>query len=125
MVRTVSMDDEVTDNFNQTTKTNDFWYGLGIPICVGLGISIFSLIVLSSMIDKLSIVFILLFSTLLHTGHLVLWPSLAALILSRGKKSGNVSSKKGALLSLKLYAAWLVVIIAPFAWFAYNFNGIV
>ena len=119
------MDDEVTDNFNRTTKTSDFWYGLGIPICFGFGISIFSLIVLSSMIDKLSIVFILFFSTLLHTGHLILWPSLSALILYRGRVSGNVSSKKGALLSLKLYAAWLVVIIAPFAWFAYNFNGIV
>ncbi len=119
------MNGEVTNNFNRTTKTSDFWYGLGIPICLGFGISISSLIVLSSMIDKLSIVFILFFSTLLHTGHLILWPSLAALILYRGKKSGNVSSKKGALLSLKLYAAWLVVIIVPFAWFAYNFNGIV
>ena len=120
------MNDKVADNLIKgTTKTSDFWYGLGIPICLGFGISVFSLIVLSSMIDKLSIVFILFFSTLLHTGHLILWPSLAALILYRGKKSGNVSSKKGAVLSLKLYAAWLVVIIAPFAWFAYNFNGIV
>ena len=119
------MNDEITDNFNRTTKTRDFWYGLGIPICFGLGISFFSLIVLNSMIDKLSIVFILFFSTLFHTGHLILWPSLAALILYQGKRSGNLSSKKGALLSLKLYAAWLVIIIAPFAWFAYNFNGIV
>ena len=56
------MNDDVADNLIKgTTKTSDFWYGLGIPICLGFGISISSLIVLSSMIDKLSIVFILFF----------------------------------------------------------------
>ena len=120
------MNDDITGNFQKgTTKTSDFWYGLGIPICFGLGVSFFSLIILVNMEGSLSIVFILFFATLFHTGHLILWPLLAALTMYRGKRSGNLSSKKGALLSLKLYAAWMVMIIVPFAWLAYNFNGIV
>ena len=120
------MNSEVTDNLNiQSNQKSDFWYGLGIPICFGLGISFVSLIALGSMIDSLSVVFIFFFSMFLHMGHLILWPLLAILIMVRGKKSENLEYQKGALLSLKLYGAWLVIIIAPFAWFAYSFNGIV
>ena len=46
-------------------------------------------------------------------------------VLFRGKKSENLSLVNGAKLSLKLYAVWLVFIIAPFIWFASTFNGIV
>ena len=69
--------------------------------------------------------FLFFFVILLHLGPLVLWPSSAVLIFFQGVKSGNSLSKDGALLSLKLYGLWMVVIIAPFAWFATSFNGIV
>ncbi|HJM55324.1 MAG TPA: hypothetical protein QGI72_03675 [Poseidonia sp.] len=125
--RHIIMSDEVTDNLNtETKKTRDYWYGLLIPICLGLGVSFFSLIVLLGMSDRLLDYSLLFFFALLfHMGHLILWPSSAAFIFFQGVKSGNLLSKNGALLSLKLYAVWMVVIIAPFAWIAYNFNGIV
>ena len=122
------MSDEVTDNPNiETKKTSDYWYGLLIPICLGLGGSLFSLIVLFGMADpsRLAPSLLIFFVLLLHMGHLVLWPSSAAFIFFKGSKTENLLSKNGALLSLKLYAVWMVLIIAPLAWFAYNFNGIV
>ena len=121
------MSDEVTDSPNtETVNTGGYWYGLLTPICLGLGGSFLSLMVLlgntSLLLDHgLLFSFVLLF----HMGHAVVWPSSAAFIYSRGKKSGNLLSKNGALLSLKLYAVWMVVIIAPIAWLVFNFNGIV
>ena len=121
------MSDEVADSpKTETINTTGYWYGLLIPICLGLGGSFFSLMVLLSMtswlLDNNRLFF---FALLFQMGHAVLWPSSAAFIFFQGKKSGNLLSKNGALLSLKLYAVWMVVIIAPLAWFAFNFNGIV
>ena len=121
------MSDEVADSPKTgTINTCGYWYGLLIPICLGLGGSFFSLMVLLGNTSQLLDYGLLFFFVLLfHMGHAIIWPSSAALIYFQGKKSGNLLSKNGALLSLKLYAVWLVVIIAPLAWFAYNFNGIV
>ena len=121
------MSDEVADSpKTETINTSGYWYGLLIPICLGLGGSFFSLMVLLSMTSWLldnSLLFF--FALLFQMGHAVLWPSSAAFIFFQGKKSGNLLSKNGALLSLKLYAVWMVGSIAPLAWFAFNFNGIV
>ncbi len=121
------MSDEVTDSpKTETINTSGYWYGLLIPICLGLGGSFFSLMVLLGNTSQLLDYGLLFFFVLLfHMGHAVVWPSSAALIFFQGKKSGNLLSKNGALLSLKLYAVWMVVIIAPLTWSAYNFNGIV
>ena len=121
------MSDEVTDSpKTEPINTSGYWYGLLIPICLGLGGSFFSLMILRSMTSWLLDYSLLFFFVLLfHMGHAVVWPSSAALIFFQGKKSGNLLSKNGALLSLKLYVVWMVVIISPLAWFAYNFNGIV
>ena len=121
------MSDEVADSpKTETINTSGYWYGLFIPICLGLGGSFFSLVVLLGMTDRvLDYSLLFFFALLFHMGHAVVWPSSAAFIFFQGKKSGNLLSKNGALLSLKLYAVWMVVIIAPLAWFAYNFNGIV
>ena len=106
-------------------KINDYWFGLGIPMCFGLGASLISLLILISMAETLDISVVLFLATLLHVGHAIVWPALASFFLFRGKKSENLSLVNGTKLSLKLYAVWLVFIIAPFIWFASTFNGIV
>ena len=104
---------------------NHYWFGLGVPICFGLGASIVSLFILISMSENLESSALLFLATLLHMGHAVAWPALASFFFLRGKKSEKLSLANGAKLSLKLYAVWLVFIIAPFVWFASTFNGIV
>ena len=120
------MSNEFSDNsITEKFRTSDYWYGFLIPLCFGLGGSLFSLIVLLVMDGQFSdYSFLFFFVILLHLGYLVLWPSSAVLIFFQGVKSGNSLSKDGALLSLKLYGLWMVVIIAPFAWFATSLTGL-
>jgi len=103
----------------------DFKRGLGIPIGLGLGGSLFSLIVLTGFFDGSPTAIVYFFALMLHICHLILWPSSAMWLIVRGRKLENLPLRGGALLSLKLYAGWMVLFVLPFAWFAYNFNGIV
>ena len=93
------MSDEVADSpKTETINTSGYWYGLLIPICLGLGVSFFSLMVLLSMTSWLldnSLLFF--FALLFQMGHAVLWPSSAAFIFIQGKKSGNLLSKNGII----------------------------
>ena len=82
------MSDEVADSpKTETINTNGYWYGLLIPICLGLGGSFFSLMVLLSMTSWLLDNNLLFFFALLfQMGHAVLWPSSAAFIFFQGEK---------------------------------------
>lgn len=114
---------------NSTTKIHNrvgFKVGLGIPIGVGLGGFLFSLIVLTLFLDSgYNFEVVALFALTLHISHLILWPSLSIWFIFRAKNLDNLPLRNGALLSMKLYVVWIVLFVFPFAWFAYNFNGIV
>ena len=97
-------------------KFQGFWFGLGVPILGGWGISLFSLILLTNRnlgvagnpySPVTSIVIILWMS-----GHLLLWPLLSWLMIRRAKKSGNLHCEKGSRLSLKLAIAWITFIVS-------------
>jgi len=104
--------------------TKDYWYGLVIPIILGLGSSLFSLIVLLNA-DNSSFSFVIFFATFFHLGHILLWPLSAVFLKNAGGEFGDFPYQNGASLSLKLYAIWMIVIVAPVAWLASTFNGIV
>lgn len=104
----------VSDEAKQ--KFQGFWFGLGVPILGGWGISLFSLILMTNRnlgiagnpySPVTSIVIILWMS-----GHLLLWPFLSWIMIRRAKKSGNLHFEKGSRLSLKLAIAWIAFIVS-------------
>ena len=103
-----------------------FWKGFGIPVFFGLGSSLISSLMLTVLtIENLPFLLIFLLSSFFHLGHLIIWPSLSVLLIRKGNASGNISLKNGAIRSLKFYAVWMVVVVAPMAFLVVNLNGIV
>lgn len=103
---------------NKEVKQNtiDYWFGMGIPIVVGWGCSLFALFILMTTHDGpvSEMGFIEYFlSAIFGGGHLFLWPVIAWWLKLRANESGNLPYKKGAILSLKLYAIWVVFFILP------------
>ena len=104
----------VSDEAKQ--KFQGFWFGLGVPILGGWGISLFSLIILTNRnlgvagnpYSPMTHVVIILWMS----GHLLLWPLLSWLMIRRAKKSGNLHCEKGSRLSLKLAIAWISFIVS-------------
>lgn len=103
----IFINDEVKENFK------GFWFGLAIPILVGVGISTVSLIVLMSsglrfeqftLIHHLILIFMM-------SGHLVIWPLLAWWLLRRANKLQNVHRRRGASMSIKLYIIWVTWVV--------------
>ena len=90
-----------------------FWFGLGIPILGGWGISLLSLNILvngnlGGPYRPVTHIFIIL----MMSGHLILWPLLSWLMIRRARKSGNSHCEKGSRLSLKLALIWIAFIIS-------------
>ncbi|MBS84920.1 MAG: hypothetical protein CMA90_07365 [Euryarchaeota archaeon] len=104
----------VSDEAKQ--KFQGFWFGLGVPIFGGWGISLFSLILLTN--KNLGIAgnpyspMTHIVTILWMSGHLLLWPLLSWLMIRRAKKSGNLHCEKGSRLSLKLAIAWIAFIVS-------------
>tara|TARA_B100000965_G_scaffold230495_1_gene192988 strand:- start:877 stop:1218 length:342 start_codon:yes stop_codon:yes gene_type:complete len=103
----IFINDEVKENFK------GFWFGLAIPILVGVGITTVSLMVLMSRdfhIDHYSNIdyFFLIF---VMSGHLVIWPLLAWWLLRRANKLQNLHRRRGASMSIKLYIIWVTWIV--------------
>ena len=103
----------VSDEAKQ--KFQGFWFGLGVPILGGWGISLFSLIILTNRNLGLRVIY----SPMTHiviilwmSGHLLLWPLLSWLMIRRAKKSGNLHCEKGSRLSRKLAIAWISFIVS-------------
>ena len=97
-------------------NTKDYWFGMGIPIVVGWGCSFFGLFILTTMYDgpASEMGFIeYFFASIFGGGHLFIWPVIAWWLKLRANESGNLPYKKGAILSLKLYAIWVVFFILP------------
>tara|TARA_S200000501_G_scaffold27546_1_gene23601 strand:+ start:1774 stop:2121 length:348 start_codon:yes stop_codon:yes gene_type:complete len=89
-----------------------YWFGLFVPILVGMGCSFLSMGILVnsdgpvSEFDYIDYVFL----TFLMAGHLVVWPFVAWL-LTRSDPGEHFSRRKGAYMSLKLYVFWIVFIV--------------
>ncbi|CAI8348570.1 MAG: Uncharacterised protein [Candidatus Poseidoniaceae archaeon] len=104
-----------------------YWLAFSIPVGVGFGSSLVAFLMLSNLTidENTSIVIILILTSVFHLGHIALWPLLAVGLFLREGASGNHASRKGALLALKCYAIWMVIVVAPAAWLATTMNGIV
>ena len=110
----------------ETHQNNDYWKSFGVPVGCGLGLSFISFLILTVFtIQDLPILVLIFLSSFFHLGHLAIWPLLSVLFIFRANESGNTSSKNGAVRSLKLYALWMVIVVAPMAYVAVTFNGIV
>ena len=103
-------------NSEAKQRFQGFWFGLGIPILGGWGISLFSLILLTNRnlgiagnpYSPMTHIVIILWIT----GHLLIWPLLSWLMIRRAKKTGNLHCEKGSRLSLKLAIAWITFIVS-------------
>ena len=104
-----------------------YWSSFTVPVGVGLGSSLVAFLMLSNLTinDDTSIFLVLLLVSVFHLGHIALWPLLAVVLLRRADRTSNLSARKGAVLSLKCYAIWMVVVVVPAAWVATTMNGIV
>ena len=104
-----------------------YWSSFTVPVGIGLGSSLLAFLMLSSLTinDDTSIVLVLLLVSVFHLGHIALWPLLAVIFFLRADRAGNFFARKGAVLSLKCYGVWMVVVVAPAAWVATTMNGIV
>ena len=97
-------------------KFQGFWFGLGVPIFVGWGISLTSLNILTNKnlgiagnpYSPMTHIVIILWIS----GHLLLWPLLSWWLIRRAKKTGNLHCEKGSRLSLKLAIAWIAFIVS-------------
>ena len=90
-----------------------FWFGLGIPILGGWGISLLSMNILvngnlGGPYRPVTHIFVMLW----FSGHLLLWPLLSWLMIRRARKSGDSQCEKGSRLSLKLALIWIAFIIS-------------
>ena len=95
-------------------NTKDYWFGMGIPIIVGWGITLFTFSILVNLpyANPMSPWQYLLLIPYAG-GWLIIWPLLAWRLKLSANESGNLPCKKGAILSLKLYAIWIVCFILP------------
>lgn len=102
----------INDKIKQNTIR--YWFGLMVPILIGVGCSLLSLSILMAhdgpvselrYIDYFFVVFWV-------SGTLVIWPLSAWWLIRRAKKSEDVPRIKGAYASLKLYMLWLFYILS-------------
>ena len=111
----------------ESSPREGYWSSFSIPVGVGLGSSMMAFLMLSSLVisNDTSIALVLLLVSVFHLGHIALWPLLAVVLLRRADRTSNLSARKGAVLSLKCYAIWMVVVVVPAAWVTTTMNGIV
>ena len=87
-------------------NTKGYWFGLVIPILVGGGVSLSSMSIFMSISEPgtttLTEIF---FITIYILGFIAIWPLLAWRLMVRANKLENLSYKKGAWMSMKLYIA--------------------
>jgi len=103
----IFINDEVKENFK------GFWFGLAIPILVGVGITTVSLIVLMSSglrFEQFTLIHHLIL-ILMMSGHLVIWPLLAWWLIRRANKLQKLHRRRGASMSIKLYIIWVTWIV--------------
>ena len=95
-------------------QTTGYWFGLVIPILVGWGCSLVALGILmathhGSVSDMTPVSYVL--SAIWVMGHLVFWPAIAVWLIRKGRKPELLPRKRGALMSLKLYAIWAAYVL--------------
>ena len=100
---------------NNEAKENlkDYWFGLGVPILIGWGTSLTSLMIAiryESSLDEYRLVEYFLI-TFWISGHLLIWPFLGYRFFKRANKLGNLPRQKGARLSILLYLFWIALLL--------------
>ena len=103
----IFINNEAKENFK------GFWFGLAIPILVGVGITTVSLIVLMSSglrFEQFTLIHHLIL-ILMMSGHLVIWPLLAWWLIRRANKLQKLHRRRGASMSIKLYIIWVTWIV--------------
>mgnify|MGYP001271904128 CR=1 FL=1 len=100
---------------NNEAKENlkDYWFGLGVPILIGWGSSLTSLMILiqhESSFNEYPLAEYFLI-TFWISGHLLIWPFLGYRFFKRANKLGNVPREKGARLSIILYLFWIALLL--------------
>ena len=91
----------------------DYWFGLGVPILIGWGSSLTSLMILiqhESSFNEYPLAEYFLI-TFWISGHLLIWPFLGYRFFKRANKLGNVPREKGARLSIILYLFWIALLL--------------
>ena len=85
-------------------NTKGYWFGLVIPILVGGGVSLsaMSIFMVISVPGTTTLTEIFFF-TIYILGFIAIWPLLAWRLMVRANKLENLSYKKGAWMSIKLY----------------------
>ncbi len=92
-------------------NTQGYWFGLFVPILVGVGCSFLSMMLVNSDVPVSEFDYIdYVFLTFFMAGHLVVWP-LVAWLLTRSNPSERFPRRKGAYMSLKLYVFWIAFIL--------------
>ena len=95
-------------------QATGYWFGLAIPILVGWGCSFVALgIVMATHhgpVSEMTPVSYVL-SAIWVMGHLVFWPAIAVWLIRGERKPELLPRKKGALMSLKLYAIWAAYVL--------------
>lgn len=92
-------------------NTQGYWFGLFVPILVGVGCSFLSMMLVNTDVPVSEFDYIdYVFLTFVMAGHLVVWP-LMAWLLTRSNPSERFSRRKGAYMSLKLYVFWIAFIL--------------
>lgn len=99
-------------------KTKKFWFGLGVPIVIGFG---WTFVVVGFIVNlpnfgewlanNENILVDLFLVIMINLGHLVIWPLLAWWLMSRANTIDDLYYKKGAWMSMKLYIAWMAIIV--------------
>ena len=98
LVMSIFLNSKVKEN------TKGYWFGLVIPILVGGGVSLSSISIFMFIAEPgtttLTEIF---FFTIYILGFIAIWPLLAWRLMVRANKLENLSYKKGAWMSIKLY----------------------
>ena len=100
-------------------KTKKFWFGLGVPIVIGFGWTFVVVGIIVNMprnfeeylVNNENILVNLFLVIMMNLGHLVIWPILAWWLMSRANTIDDLYYKKGAWMSMKLYMAWIAIIV--------------
>ena len=99
-----------------------FWYGLLLPIIVGVGSSLLSMGVMirfeSSFVGPDDNFIEYFFLTLYAIGFLLIWPLFAHRLFSGANELGNIPLKDGARVSIILYLCMVFFAVLPSAFFS-------
>lgn len=97
-----------------------FWYGLLLPIIVGVGTSFLSIFVVirfeESIVRDSFVEYFLL--TVYASGFLLIWPLFAHRLFSGGNERGNIPLRDGARVSIILYLCLVFFVVLPSAFFS-------